>query len=598
MLPAMKAKVKFEEKTIGTFGGINTTEGAKSGELADSINMSARNYPSLSSRQTRSLSAQTTDTINGLGTFDGYIFTHYNKTTNKIYLNFGGSDYEFTAYTKSEDLTSTRYFAALSDCILIIPDNIIFYVKTKSFSRICISQSCNPATALNKFLTESKGSELLNNQTIGYIAQLKHNKIICRLTHYSSTVSRAFYYSSFDPVLKAGDIITIKMNVYSERAEEGDEYYDYVDKMSEGVVLKIKDCVKVTHTVPSGTLTETVELLFDDNALDTGGYPDVFIYSFSVERTMPTLDRICAFNNRVWAIAGNQIHTSKLGDASEWNDYSTDDFGTLPYACYTTASQTEGDFTAIVPYGNCIYAFKENVIHKIYGNSPDQYTLYTENFVGTGKKGDGCVQTCINGMIYASYDGIYRYSGDYPQKLSEKLEIPDNLICAASNETSYYLLTGGSEKTIYVYDIKRDVWHKENAPSGSKFMCCYGNKIYLADENHVMCLNITDEKSEFERNIPWSFDIKFDDKDFEKKGFGQLSIRYSLGKNASFTVQTLYDDQSRGAVCGSQFDEASDNSYRLNMPVKRCNWFVLRFRGIGEFKLKSMNMKFYRGSEI
>ncbi|MBR5506046.1 MAG: hypothetical protein IKV73_07060, partial [Clostridia bacterium] len=72
----------------------------------------------------------------------------------------------------------------------------------------------------------------------------------------------------------------------------------------------------------------------------------------------------------------------------------------------------------------------------------------------------------------------------------------------------------------------------------------------------------------------------------------------SLGCDASFTVRAIYDDGSRGAVCGARFDEADSSGASLQLPIKRCLWFELEFSGIGKFILKSMNLKFYRGSEI
>ncbi len=597
-LPALKSNVTFEEKSIKQFGGINTTDSAKSGDLYKSINMTSADYPALSSRKRRSVLSRCKNIINGLGVFDGFIYTHCSADKNRIFLNFSGVDYEYTAYTSSADYTANRCFAALSDCLLIIPDNTIFYVNSRSFSKICVSQSFNSASAKEKFLTESGGSTLLNSSVIDYVASLDHNKITCRNISYTSSGTKTFYYSSFDTNLKSGDVITLKMTVYSERADDDAAYREYRAKMREGITLKIKDCTTVEHTVASGSISETVELIFDSNSIDTGGYRDVRIESFSIDRGMPSLSSICSFNNRIWAIAGKEIYTSKLSDPSEWNDYTVDEYGTLPYACYNTSSQTEGNFTAIIPYGNYIYAFKENVIHKIYGNAPDEYTLYTENHIGT-KKGAGlCVCSCTNSIVFGSYDGIYSYSGDYPIKISEGLEIPDSLICAAANENHYYLLTkSGSDKQLYVYDLKKKLWHIQDAPEDSKFLCSHGNNVYLATSSEV--ISITDyTKDEYERYVRWEFRLRVDDKEVEKKGFGQLSIRYSLGKDATFTVRAIYDDSSLSAVCGARNDEAAGCGYKLCMPIKRCSWFDLEFCGTGDFKLKSMNLKFYRGSEV
>lgn len=599
MLPFMNTNIRFDEKMISKFGGINITDGSKPGDLYKSTNMSAKTFPSLSARNPRSLVGRCDGTINGLGSFGGFIYTYHNPETKKIFLNYQGVDYEYTQYTLSDDFDAPRKFAALSDCILIIPDNVIFYSNSRSFSKICVSQIFNSSTVKEKFRTESGGSTLLDSAQIEYTATLKHNKIICRSVNYNSSGTKTFYYSSFDTSLKKGDVITLKMTVVIINYDDYDAYSAYRRKMREGITLKIKDFKTVDHTVASGTITETVELEFDNNSIDMGDYRSVMVESFQIDRGMPSLSGICSFNNRIWGICGNEIYTSKLGDPSEWNDYTSDSYGTMPYACYTTASQTEGNFTAVTSYGNYIYAFKENVIHKVYGNSPDEYTLYTEKCIGTDKDSEMCVCACVDGIMFASGDGIYCLTQGTPKKISDTLIIDEHCMCASANESEYYILVQGNEgKFFYVYDIQRKIWHTQNAPESSLFLTSADNKIYLAAGSQIICLSGDETDNEYEKSVSWSFRIRFDDSQIQKLGFGQLSMKYSLGKDAFFTVRAIYDDNTRGAVNGAKYDEASSYGYKINMPVRRCNWFELEFCGMGNFKLKSMNIKFYRGSEI
>ena len=63
-------------------------------------------------------------------------------------------------------------------------------------------------------------------------------------------------------------------------------------------------------------------------------------------------------------------------------------------------------------------------------------------------------------------------------------------------------------------------------------------------------------------------------------------------------MKAIYDDGSKGSVCGARFDEADAAGASLRLPIKRCLWVELEFSGVGKFILKSMNLKFYRGSEI
>ena len=92
--------------------------------------------------------------------------------------------------------------------------------------------------------------------------------------------------------------------------------------------------------------------------------------------------------------------------------------------------------------------------------------------------------------------------------------------------------------------------------------------------------------------------MDFDDRLFDKKGYGTVSLRYSLEKNASFKVRTIYDDNTKGAICGAIYDESQTGGCTITIPVKRCRKFTLEFSGRGFFLLKGLKLKFYQGSEM
>ena len=598
MLPYVTSKVKFNEKIMKTFLGINKGEDLLTGEITECKNMTSEHFPSLGTRKARVKLSETSGIINGFSTFDGYIYTSYIPSTKKLFLNFMGKDYEFTSYTTSPADVG-RKIAALSDSILIIPDNVIFYTSTKKFCKICFSQVSNASSTRKKFANETNNSSLLDNAQIRYIASYTHNSISYRLTGYDINGSKDFYYSNFDSSLKSGDIINLKMTVFSDSEEEDDTYKEYVKKMARTFSVKIRDVVKVTHSTVTGNIEETVELKFDDNTIDTGGYKNLRASVITTERTMPTLDSICSHNNRIWATAGNEIYASKLGDATEWNDFSVDSYGLLPYACFNTKAETDGIFTGLIPYSNFIFAFKENAIHKIHGNSPDEYTLYTKRVSGLIKNADLCLCNGANSIIYPSSDGIYSYSDDYPVCISAKLNSELEPIDACSTNKYYYILAKESnEKKIFVYDLKRKIWHIQDAPSDSLYLTSHGKDVYLATNTSVFLIDTNSENADSRENIFWNFKMDFDDRLFEKRGYGTISIRYSLAKNASFTVRAIYDDETKGAICGAVYDEGQTGGCVITIPVKRCRRFILAFSGRGKFLLKGLKLKFYQGSEI
>ncbi len=596
----MRTNVRFEEKTLKSFGGINVCEDQAVGELCMSENMSSALFPSLCVRDARSMVASSERIINGMSSFEGCIYTSHTPDAKRIYFTFGGVDYEYTAYSSSKDFTLARKFASLADTILIVPDNVVFSVKNKTFAKATLSHSQNSTTAKTKFRSEAPNSSILDSQTIDFIGTLSSNKLSIRSLSYNySGSSRVFNYASFHDIFKAGVVINLKLSVYANSYDDSTAYYNFIDKMAAGITLKIKSVTTSKHTVPSGTITETIGLVFDDNSINMSGISSVYVRSFTVERTMPSLECICAYDNRVWGISGKTVYASKLADATEWNDFSVDSYGTLPYASFSTEAPTEGKFTAIVPYGNYIYAFKENAIHKIYGDEPDEYTLHTDICRGVGEGMASCVSIGAASLIYACADGVYIYRGDYPRKISQSIgDLPTPISAAATEEFYYILCSENDRKLLYVYDLKRGIWHSEAVPDSSSLLASASNEVYMASGGTLWCLTQSSDGENGERTVRWKMRMRVDDRLFGKKGYGRLSIRYSLSRDASFTVRARYDDGSRGAVCGACYDEADASGASLQLPIKRCLWFELEFSGSGKFILKSMNLKFYRGSEI
>lgn len=600
MLPYINTNVKTQENIIRKFWGINKRENISEGELLCSENLSSEEFPALKTRRERCVVEKTNRIINGFSSFESYFYTSYSPDDQRLFLTFDGSEYEFTSYSESSP-EITREFACLSDSILIIPDNIIFYVNSREFSRICFSNAQSASTARSKFKRETNDSDLLNNASVRYLASYNHNSISFRYTNYSlQDEDRVFYYGSFDEILKAGDIVTIKMTTFSDSAEEDEAYRDYVDKMKEGISAKIKEVTSVTHNVyDSVEQTETVELIFDDNTIDTGGYKNLRISRITMERGMPVLDKICSHNNRIWAISGNEIYTSKLGNPSEWNDFSTDAYGIMPNACFNTKAETRGDFTGIIPYNSYIFAFKENAIHKVYGDCPAEYTLYTKLCIGTQKNLGSCICTAKNYIIYPCDGDIYVYGDDYPVCISHKLKTYISPISACCDRDYYYVLaTQEEKKKIFVYDLKHKSWHTQDSPGDALFLASSKNEVYMATSDSIIHLNPKSDIRKCSDKIRWSFTIRFDDRLFDMKGYKNLAIRYSLASDASFTVRAKYDDSTSGAVCGAVFDESHAGGCMIYLPIRRCLWFDLEFCGTGQFSLKALKLKYYRGSEV
>ena len=96
--------------------------------------------------------------------------------------------------------------------------------------------------------------------------------------------------------------------------------------------------------------------------------------AITVERRMPYMDFVTESENRLWGCrygvarngeVVNEIYASKLGDFKNWNCFmgiSTDS--------WVASCGTDGQFTGAIAMPGYVVFFKENCLHKVYGNRP------------------------------------------------------------------------------------------------------------------------------------------------------------------------------------------------------------------------------------
>lgn len=599
MLPRLSNIPAQSYTIIDGFKGINVTNTYESGELCSCADIDSACYPALGSRKKRTLHSLCDGKINGVGSHNGYFYTFYKENPTSIYLYFGGKTYNFTSYSASADYSVKRRFAFLENAILIIPDSVIFFTDTLKFKRSQVKQTLNNSTAQSKFNKESQWSDDYSFTGSKAIGRIYSNRIASLCLNYipGTSTQFSFYPSDFNKDFEIGDTVTIKFKAFSSSANVS-TYYQDMARLEQGYTVKIKNLVKTTHRIPSSTssITEVTEMVFEDNALSiVAPYLEVNFSEVTIEKKLPPLSFITSHNNRVWGVGANKIYASKLGDADEWNDFSTDSYGTLPSASFQASAGTDGHFTAIIPHGNYIYAFKENHIHKIYGDTPDEYTISNLEAPGCAKD-DSTLCVCGIYLMYASNDGICVLRDGYPRVVSKKIgDITP--ICAASQGGRYYLLCRTDEgKAIYVYDLERDLWTMESCSDDVDNLCsdmssvCFsdgGSLVYLTPENGL----------EYEKDVHWNFKLRFDRNRFSLNTAIRAIGRINLEKNSSFTVRVIYDDGSVSAICGFCYDETRYGSAVMRLPIKRDLGFCLEFKGVGGFTLRNIRFNYYKSSE-
>ena len=335
-----------------------------------------------------------------------------------------------------------------------------------------------------------------------------------------------------------------------------------------------------------------------------------------LERSMPKLDFVIESGNRLWGcrygedINGNvvnEIYASKLGDFKNWNCFmglSTDS--------YSASCGTDGQFTGAISHLGYPIFFKENCLHKVYGNFPANYQIQTTECRGV-QKGCGKSLAIVNErLFYKSRGGVCTYDGSLPTEISSAFgnvhysgvdtEMEDELrngAVAGSHNNKYYISMKSEEDNewyLFVFDVSKGMWHKEDKTRADAFCSCNG-EIYFIDHSDKQIKTLLGSGKKEATEVKWRAETGVLGTSLpDKKYISKLLVRMALGIGTRIMFSIQYDS------CGEWeriYSAVGTHLRSFSIPVKpkRCDHFRLRIEGVGEAKIFSISKTIEQGSD-
>lgn len=340
---------------------------------------------------------------------------------------------------------------------------------------------------------------------------------------------------------------------------------------------------------------EGKELRFYENVfeIDDGGDSE----TLTLKREVPDMDFICSNENRLWGCKGDTIYASKLGDATNFNVF--DGVATDSYAVDVGSA---GDFTACVSYLGYPIFFKEDGIYKVYGSKPSNFQVMGSATLGVETGSHKSLAVAGEILFYLSRAGIVSYSGGIPQIISRAFgtERYRNAV-GGSDGVKYYVSLGGADgaQTLFVYDTRYNLWHKEDALRASGF--AWSDELYFVDaDTGEMWMNgnprtIPDgaaKEGEIESIVEFG---DFVESDPNRKGTSKLQLRGELEGTLKIEMQFDSDGVWRPV---STLTASAKRSWYLPIIPRRSDHFRIRLKGTGAWNLFSLVRENYSGSEI
>lgn len=312
----------------------------------------------------------------------------------------------------------------------------------------------------------------------------------------------------------------------------------------------------------------------------------------TIKRSVPDMDFITENGNRVWGCSStnHEVYASKLGDPFNWNCFegiSTDS--------YAATIGSDGDFTGVTTFGGYVLFFKEDIIHKVYGDKPSNFQIYENVCRGVAKGSEKSLVTVNETLYYLSRNGVMAYAGSIPENISGPLgqEVYKNGVAGAF-KNKYYISLEDSTKSnhLFCYDESLGMWHREDDTKVLYFASLDGMLYYITGDK-LMTVEGADKST-----VQWYGEFgDFTEKTIYKKYVMKLQLILELTEGASFNVYISYDG---GAWSSSLaiITQAGKRSYLIPINIKRCDYYKIKLGGTGDFKLHAMAKVYSEGSDI
>ena len=340
----------------------------------------------------------------------------------------------------------------------------------------------------------------------------------------------------------------------------------------------------------------TIQELADDYIVVIGDLTEQFSQTsgLKITRTVPDMDYVCESENRLWGCSSkkHEIYASKLGDPSNWQAFegiSTDS--------YAVTVGSDGDFTGCISHLSYVMFFKGDTIHKVFGDKPSNYRVNTS----TPMRGvrEGCERTlCVvnETLLYVSRNDICSYDGAQPESISNALfGMGFQAGVAGQYMGKYYasLQDKSGEWGLYVFDLEKQMWHKEDGLHAIHMAYGEGELYCIDDQGNLF--TIAGDREEL---IPWMMETgDLLEGAVQYKHVKRLMFRLQMSPGAEANVWISYDGSPqwhKEATCTSK----AYRTHVLNVIPARCQSYRIRITGHGEMALIALAKVIGEGSEI
>lgn len=576
-------------KMVDTFKGYNHNLRIGDGEFYDMQNMTSDYFPVLSPRGKRGV-LQTAGAAQGLIAKDALCYVE----DGNFVIN--GETVEGFRLTEGE-----KTLISMGAYVIIMPDKK--YINTENLTDFGnIEASVTTSTAVKFSLSRMDASEY----TVDYIqATEPTDPANMALWIDTSTTPHSMKQWS-DTNSMWVSIATTYVKIEAAGIGKAFEQYDGITISGlEGDIIDSVTGVAVEAQQIKGLNGSAVVYSKGDDYIVVVGILDTvrsISNAVTISRTMPNMDFIIERENRLWGCRYgqarngeivNEIYACKLGDFKNWNCFmgiSTDS--------YVASVGTDGAFTGAITHLGYPLFFKENCVHKVYGNFPANFQIQDTALRGVQKGCEKSLAIVNEVLYYKARHAVCAYDGSLPTEVSYVMgdKRYGEAVGAAHGNKYYISMKDNGGYHLFVYDTSKGMWHKEDDFRAVHFCSC-GDELYAVntDGKIVTMLGSGDQAQE---DVEWMVEtgeLMLSSPDM--KYISRLTVRMSLDIGASVEFLAQYD------LCDEWISIAtmhgtSLRSFSVPIRPRRSDHMKLRIVGTGNGKIYSITKTIEQGSEL
>ena len=650
--------IATDRDMVTTFLGYNhndTTNQYAPNQFYDMQNLTSDAYPSLAPRQQRAV-IKTLEKANGL-----YAMTKL------VYVDKGHLFYDGEEVAQLED--SEKKFVAMGANLVIFPDNVMYNTEDGTIKKLDYDYTTGNNILYTLSRMDGQDYEYYTGDTAPdtseYIYWLDTSaadavlKLWSESTQQWNSISTTYTKIRECPTIKVEGTEIHPYFIEPDYTKVGIGTYYY--NMTEETLYKLASINGKLEWVAETKAYTVTKCTF---ANDIGEYDGINISGSDIEdfntnmiiydkgedyivvsgllnqihiqesgnpltlnRKVPQMDFVCELDNRIWGCSSkkHEIYACKLGDPTNWESYAG-----LTSDSYALTVGSAGDFTGCIAHLGYVLFMKEECIHKLYGTAPENYTLTTINCRGLQKGSEKSLCVLNEVLYYKSTTAVCSFDGSLPSEISDdlgKVHYTDAVAGAVANKYYICMRDSNLKDTLFVYDTRRAMWHKEDNTSILYFADCEGGLYFIDADNRLTIVNkdllykkilpgmpykhgneistIYPEKDFFpgmafdavtEEDFEWYAQTNIMGLDLpDNKYVSNITLRLGIEKGARFQVYIQYDSDGEWKKV---FDINATGKRSFNIPIHvvRCDHFCLRLEGKGACKLFSYTKSIEQGS--